>query len=193
MPACCSYLLFFLFIGWSCPATVAGSGNSSSTLQSIYNLTVCELNGTQWLATHFSWAAETFVLYPVITHIISRGFMTTSHLLDAIGLVAVAASGYHHGRYVLSSVYAVCASAAFVCFVVRMVKNCMSWRYSCTRYTNYILDTKGRVHRWHSPVLVERQGKIDVNGDLIDPKHVVIEGVKAQPVVRVPAEQWGPR
>nr|ACG52129.1 envelope glycoprotein [Porcine reproductive and respiratory syndrome virus] len=172
-------------------ALVNASDNNSSHLQLIYNLTICELNGTDWLNNHFSWAVETFVIFPALTHIVSYGALTTSHFLDAVGLITVSTAGYYHGRYVLSSIYAVCALAALVCFVIRLTKNCMSWRYSCTRYTNFLLDTKGRLYRWRSPVIIEKSGKIEVGGDLIDLKRVVLDGSAATPVTKVSAEQWG--
>nr|AMK04294.1 glycoprotein 5 [Porcine reproductive and respiratory syndrome virus] len=189
---CCSRLLFFLCIVPFCSVVPArASANSSSHLQLIYNLTICELNGTDWLNGKFDWAVETFVIFPVLTHIVSYGALTTSHFLDTVGLVTVSTAGYCHGRYVLSSIYAVCALAALVCFVIRFVKNCMSWRYSCTRYTNFLLDTKGRLYRWRSSVIIERGGKVDVGGHLIDLKRVVLDGSAATPVTKVPAEQWG--
>nr|QXC77489.1 25kD major envelope protein [Porcine reproductive and respiratory syndrome virus 2] len=189
---CCSRLLFFLYIVPFCSiAPVSADVNSSSHLQLIYNLTICELNGTDWLDKKFNWAVETFVIFPVLTHIVSYGALTTSHFLDTVGLVTVSTAGYYHGRYVLSSIYAVCALAALVCFVIRFVKNCMSWRYSCTRYTNFLLDTKGRLYRWRSPVIIERGGKVDVGGHLIDLKRVVLDGSAAAPVTKISAEQWG--
>nr|AFP36301.1 major envelope glycoprotein GP5 [Porcine reproductive and respiratory syndrome virus] len=166
-----------------------GNGNSS-TYQYIYNLTICELNGTAWLSGHFDWAVETFVFYPVITHILSLGFLTTSHFLDTLGLGAVSVTGFYDGRYVLSSVYGTCAFAALVCFAIRVAKNCMACRYARTRFTNFIVDDRGRIHRWKSPILVEKLGKAEVGGDLVTVKHVVLEGVKAQPLTRTPAEQW---
>nr|ACG54874.1 envelope glycoprotein [Porcine reproductive and respiratory syndrome virus] len=187
-----SQLLFLWCIVPFClVALVNANDNSSSHLQLIYNLTICELNGTDWLNNHFSWAVETFVIFPVLTHIVSYGALTTSHFLDTVGLITVSTAGYYHGRYVLSSIYAVCALAALVCFVVRLTKNCMSWRYSCTRYTNFLLDTKGRLYRWRSPVIIEKSGKIEVGGDLIDLKRVVLDGSAATPVTKVSAEQWG--
>nr|ACX30686.1 major envelope glycoprotein GP5 [Porcine reproductive and respiratory syndrome virus] len=173
-------------LSWS---FAAGSGNSS-TYQYIYNLTICELNGTEWLSSHFGWVVETFVLYPVVTHILSLGFLTTSHFFDALGLGAVSATGFSDGRYVLSSVYGVCAFAALVCFVIRVTKNCMACRYARTRFTNFIVDDRGRIHRWKSPIVVEKQGKAAVGDDLVTIKHVVLEGVKAQPLTRTSAEQW---
>nr|AMK04040.1 glycoprotein 5 [Porcine reproductive and respiratory syndrome virus] len=172
-------------------ALVNANSNSSSHLQLIYNLTICELNGTDWLNNHFSWAVETFVIFPALTHIVSYGALTTSHFLDTVGLITVSTAGYYHRRYVLSSIYAVCALAALICFVIRLTKNCMSWRYSCTRYTNFLLDTKGRLYRWRSPVIIEKKGKIEVGGDLIDLKRVVLDGSAATPVTKVSAEQWG--
>nr|QXC77526.1 25kD major envelope protein [Porcine reproductive and respiratory syndrome virus 2] len=188
----CSQLPFLWCIVPFCfAALVNASNNSSSHLQLIYNLTICELNGTDWLKNHFSWAVETFVIFPALTHIVSYGALTTSHFLDTVGLITVSTAGYYHQRYVLSSVYAVCALAALICFIIRLTKNCMSWRYSCTRYTNFLLDTKGRLYRWRSPVIIEKRGKIEVGGDLIDLKRVVLDGSAATPVTKVSAEQWG--
>nr|AMK04394.1 glycoprotein 5 [Porcine reproductive and respiratory syndrome virus]AMK04484.1 glycoprotein 5 [Porcine reproductive and respiratory syndrome virus] len=189
---CCSQLLFLWCIVPFCFVVPTNASNSSSShLQLIYNLTICELNGTDWLDKKFDWAVETFVIFPVLTHIVSYGALTTSHFLDTIGLITVSTAGYYHGRYVLSSIYAVCALAALICFAIRLTKNCMSWRYSCTRYTNFLLDTKGKLYRWRSPVIIEKGGKIEVNGHLIDLKRVVLDGSAATPVTKVSAEQWG--
>nr|ALM30964.1 glycoprotein 5 [Porcine reproductive and respiratory syndrome virus] len=188
----CSQLLFLWCIVPSCfVALVDANSNSSSNLQLIYNLTLCELNGTDWLNKKFDWAVETFVIFPVITHIVSYGALTTSHFLDTVALTTVSTAGFYHRRYVLSSIYAVCALAALICFVIRLAKNCMSWRYSCTRYTNFLLDTKGKLYRWRSPVIVEKRGKVEVEGQLIDLKRVVLDGSAATPVTRISAEQWG--
>nr|ALT03809.1 glycoprotein 5 [Porcine reproductive and respiratory syndrome virus] len=188
----CSQLLFLWCIVPSCFVVLVNANNSSSShLQLIYNLTICELNGTEWLERKFDWAVETFVIFPVLTHIVSYGALTTSHFLDTVGLVTVSTAGYYHGRYVLSSIYAVCALAALICFTIRLTKNCMSWRYSCTRYTNFLLDTKGKLYRWRSSVIIEKGGKIEVDGHLIDLKRVVLDGSAATPVTKVSAEQWG--
>nr|WOR79314.1 GP5 protein [Porcine reproductive and respiratory syndrome virus 1] len=178
--------LLCIGLSWS----FAGGNGNSSTYQYIYNLTICELNGTEGLSSHFHWAVETFVMYPVATHILSLGFLTTSHFFDALGLGAVSVAGFTSKRYVLSSVYGVCALAALACFVIRVTKNCMACRYARTRFTNFIVDDRGRIHRWKSPIVVEKLGKADVGGDLVTIKHVVFEGVKAQPLTRTSAEQW---
>nr|ATD50294.1 glycoprotein 5 [Porcine reproductive and respiratory syndrome virus] len=189
---CCLRLLFLWCIVPSCfVARASANQNSSSHFQLIYNLTLCELNGTDWLANKFSWAVETFVIFPALTHIVSYGALTTSHFLDTVGLVTVSTAGYYHERYVLSSIYAVCALAALICFIIRFVKNCMSWRYSCTRYTNFLLDTKGKLYRWRSPVIIEKGGKVEVGDHLIDLKRVVLDGSAATPVTKVSAERWG--
>nr|ABY81306.1 GP5 envelope protein [Porcine reproductive and respiratory syndrome virus]AEI72624.1 major envelope glyoprotein [Porcine reproductive and respiratory syndrome virus] len=189
---CCSRLLsLWCIVPFYFAVLVNANKNNSSHIQLIYNLTLCELNGTDWLAEKLDWAVETFVIFPVLTHIVSYGALTTSHFLDTVGLVTVSTAGYYHERYVLSSIYAVCALAALICFVIRLAKNCMSWRYSCTRYTNFLLDTKGRLYRWRSPVIVEKGGKVEVGGHLIDLKRVVLDGSAATPLTRVSAEQWG--
>nr|QHB12680.1 GP5 [Porcine reproductive and respiratory syndrome virus] len=193
LTACCCSRLPFLWciVPFYLAVLVNASKNNSSHIQLIYNLTLCELNGTDWLAQKFDWAVETFVIFPALTHIVSYGALTTSHFLDTVGLATVSTAGYYHGRYVLSSIYAVCALAALICFVIRLAKNCMSWRYSCTRYTNFLLDTKGRLYRWRSPVIVEKRGKVEVEGHLIDLKRVVLDGSAATPLTRVSAELWG--
>nr|WMD01299.1 glycoprotein 5 [Porcine reproductive and respiratory syndrome virus] len=189
---CCSQSLFLWCIVPFCSiALVSANTNSSSNLQLIYNLTICELNGTDWLANKFDWAVESFVIFPVLTHIVSYGALTTSHFLDTVGLATVSTAGYYHGRYVLSSIYAVRAFAALICFVIRLAKNCMSWRYSCTRYTNFLLDTKGKIYRWRSPVIIEKEGKVEVGGHLIDLKRVVLDGSAATLVTKISAERWG--
>nr|AFV09174.1 glycoprotein 5 [Porcine reproductive and respiratory syndrome virus] len=189
---CCSQLPFLWCIVPFCFAVlVSASNNSSSHLLLSCNLTICELNGTDWLNENFDWAVETFVIFPVLTHIVSYGALTTSHFLDTVGLITVSTAGYYHGRYVLSSIYAVCALAALICFTIRLAKNCMSWRYSCTRYTNFVLDTKGKLYRWRSPVIIEKGGKVEVEGHLIDLKRVVLDGSAATPVTKISAEQWG--
>nr|AIY28296.1 envelope glycoprotein [Porcine reproductive and respiratory syndrome virus] len=189
---CCSRLLsLWCIVPFWFAVLVNANSTHSSHIQLIYNLTLCELNGTDWLDKHFDWAVETFVIFPVLTHIVSYGALTTSHFLDTVGLVTVSTAGYYHERYVLSSIYAVCALAALICFAIRLAKNCMSWRYSCTRYTNFLLDTKGRLYRWRSPVIVEKGGKVEVEGHLIDLKRVVLDGSVATPLTRVSAEQWG--
>nr|QGZ19107.1 major envelope glycoprotein GP5 [Porcine reproductive and respiratory syndrome virus] len=184
----CFWWLFLLCTGlsWS---FADGNGNGS-TYQYIYNLTICELNGTDWLSNHFDWAVETFVLYPVATHILSLGFLTTSHFFDALGLGTVSAAGFVGQRYVLSSIYGTCAFAALICFVIRAAKNCMACRYARTRFTNFIVDDRGKIYRWKSPIVVEKLGKAEVDGSLVTIKHVVLEGVKAQPLTRTSAEQW---
>nr|QEG99679.1 glycoprotein 5 [Porcine reproductive and respiratory syndrome virus] len=189
---CCSRSLFLWCIVPFCSIVlVSANGNSSSYSQLIYNLTLCELNGTDWLAQKFNWAVECFVIFPVLTHIVSYGALTTSHFLDTVSLVTVSTAGFYHGRYVLSSIYATCAFAALICFIIRLVKNCMSWRYSCTRYTNFLLDTKGKIYRWRSPVIIERGGKVEVGEHLIDLKRVVLDGSAATPVTKISAERWG--
>nr|QBC98287.1 GP5 [Porcine reproductive and respiratory syndrome virus 1]QGZ19020.1 major envelope glycoprotein GP5 [Porcine reproductive and respiratory syndrome virus] len=188
IPHSCFWWFSLLCTGlfWS----FADGNDNSSTYQYIYNLTICELNGTTWLLNHFDWAVETFVLYPVVTHILSLGFLTTSHFFDALGLGVVSVTGFCDSRYVLSSVYGACALAALVCFTIRAAKNCMACRYARTRFTNFIVDDRGKIHRWKSPIVVEKLGRAEVGSDLVFIKHVVLEGVKAQPLTRTSAEQW---
>lgn len=183
------FFVFSLFIA----STHAGCGisgtGSNSTKQLICNLTLCELNTTTY-KNHFSYVVEAFVLFPAVTHILSLRFLTTAHFLDAITLGAVVVAGYLESRWMLSSLYLFGASCATVFFICRFVRNCMALRYKCTRYTNFIIDTKGKLHRNSSPVLVQEHGKVHTSDGLIEVKTVVLDGQLARLSKTIPAERW---
>lgn len=181
--------VFSLFIA----STHAGCGLSNaggnSTKQLICNLTLCELNTTTYQG-HFSYVVEAFVLFPALTHVLSFRFLTTAHFLDAITLGAVVAAGYHESRWIISSVYLFGALCATIFFICRFVRNCMALRYKCTRYTNFIIDTKGKLHRNSSPVLVQEHGKVHTSDGLVEVKTVVLDGQLARLSKTIPAEKW---
>lgn len=183
------FFVFSLFIA----STHAGCGipqpDNNSTKQLICNLTLCELNVTKY-QSGFSYAVEAFVIFPAITHVLSFWFLTTAHFLDAITLGAVVVAGYLESRWIISSVYlfgAVCAATFFTC---RFVRNCMALRYKCTRYTNFIIDTKGSLHRNSSPVLVQEHGRVQTAEGLVEVKTVVLDGQLARLSKTIPAEKW---
>lgn len=184
-----SRLLLYCFVLCFLSTENACVAGNSSTKNLIYNLTLCELNVTGF-QQHFGYAVETFVIFPALTHLISLNFLTTAHLLDFLSLGVVAGGGYWHRQYVISSIYASCAFLAFIFFCCRAVRNCMSWRYKCTRFTNFVLDAKGRVYRNRSPVLVEQHGRVMLQGHPVEVKTVVLDGVKAVRAKTVPAEKW---
>nr|WKR37864.1 GP5 [Lactate dehydrogenase-elevating virus] len=184
-----SWLLPYYFVLYILSTENACVAGDSSTKNLIYTSTLCELNVTGF-QQHFGYAVETFVIFPAVTHLISLKFLTTAHLLDFLSLGVVAGGGYWHQQYVVSSIYASCALLAFIFFCCRAVRNCMSWRYKCTRFTNFVLDTKGRVFRNRSSVLVEQHGKVLLQGQPIEVKTVVLDGVKAVRAKTVPAEKW---
>lgn len=183
------FFVFSLFIA----STHAGCGlpdtSNNSTKQLICNLTLCELNATKYQQS-FSYAVEAFVLFPAVTHVLSFWFLTTAHLLDAVSLGAVVVAGYLESRWIISSVYLFGAFCAFVFFICRFVRNCMALRYKCTRYTNFIIDTKGILHRNSSPVLVQEHGRVHTPDGLVEVKTVVLDGQLARLSKTIPAERW---
>lgn len=189
IPSAFCFFLFSLFIA----STHAGCGipatNNNSTKQLICNLTLCELNTTRY-ASAFPYVVEVFVLFPAITHVLSLQFLTTAHFLDAVSLGAVVVAGYLESRYMLSSVYLFGALCAFIFFTCRFVRNCMALRYKCTRYTNFIIDTKGMIHRNSSPVLVQENGRVHTAEGLVEVKTVVLDGKLARLSKTIPAERW---
>lgn len=187
-----SAFCFFVF-SWFIASTHAGCGMSetsnNSTKQLICNLTLCELNVTKY-QSGFSYAVEAFVIFPAITHVLSFWFLTTAHLLDSLTLGAVVVAGYLESRWMISSVYLFGTICAFTFFMCRFVRNCMAFRYRCTRYTNFIIDTKGILHRNSSPVLVQEHGKVHTSDGLIEVKTVVLDGQLARLSKTIPAERW---
>lgn len=183
------FFVFSLFIA----STHAGCGlpkaSVNSTKELICNLTLCELNATSY-QQHFSYVVEAFVLFPAVTHILSFRFLTTAHFLDAITLGAVVAAGYREGRWIISSVYLFGAICAFIFFMCRFVRNCMALRYKCTRYTNFIIDTKGKLHRNSSPVLIQEHGRVHTSDGLVEVKTVVLDGQIARLSKTITAEKW---
>lgn len=183
------FFVFSLFIA----STHAGCGSSktdaNSTKQLICNLTLCELNTTKY-QNQFSYVVEAFVLFPAVTHVISFWFLTTAHFLDAITLGAVVAAGYNESKWMISSIYLFGALCATIFFLCRFVRNCMALRYKCTRYTNFIIDTKGKLHRNSSPVLVQEHGRVHTSDGLVEVKTVVLDGQLARLSKTIPAERW---
>lgn len=167
------------------------ASDSNITSTPILNLTLCELNVTGY-AEAFPYAVEAFVLVPAITHVISHGFMTTAHLLDAASLGSVAACGFVKGLYILPSIYGVIAVMAFGFFINKAVRNCMAWRYACTRFTNFVIDTKGFLHRHKGSVLIQENGRVLTGDGPVELKTVVMDGQKARHLKTVPAEKWEP-
>lgn len=185
--------LFFFVFSLFIASTHAGCGisdnSSNSTKQLLCNLTLCELNATSY-QEHFSYIVEAFVLFPAVTHILSFRFLTTAHFLDAVTLGAVVAAGYRENRWIISSVYLFGALCAAIFFICRFVRNCMALRYKCTRYTNFIIDTKGILHRNSSPVLIQEHGRVHTPDGLVEVKTVVLDGQLARLSKTIPAERW---
>lgn len=185
--------LFFCVFSLFIASTHAGCGLSeagtNSTKQLICNLTLCELNTTKY-ENSFSYVVEAFVLFPAATHVLSFWFLTTAHFLDALTLGSVVVAGYLESRWIISSVYLFGALCATIFFMCRFVRNCMALRYKCTRYTNFIIDTKGKLHRNSSPVLVQEHGRVHTADGLIEVKTVVLDGQLARLSKTIPAERW---
>lgn len=185
-PSSFQYVFVIFCIASIC---VSSDATNSSTKNLIYNLTLCELNVTDY-AAHFPYAVEAFVIAPALTHLLSYQFLTTAHFLDFVTLGAVAVSGYVKEVYVITSIYCVCSVLAFIFFMVRFVKNALAWRYKCTRFTNFIIDTKGFLHRHKGPVLIQEHGRVLTGDGPVEVKTVVIEGQQAHLVRSITAERW---
>lgn len=182
-----SWLVFASYI--TVGSAGCGSTHTNSTTQQICNLTLCELNVTAY-KDYFSYGVEAFVLLPAFTHVLSFGFLTTAHFIDAVSLGSVVVLGYMQQRYIITTLYLFGSLCAFILFACRFVRNCMALRYKCTRFTNFIIDTKGFLHRNHSPVLVSEHGRVLTSDGPVEVKSVIIDGQLAKLHKTIPAEKW---
>lgn len=189
MPYLSSSLFLCFCFGFICVAE--GNASPNSTKNQIYNLTLCELNVTEYQST-FPYIVEAFVVSPMLTHALSTWFMTTSHFLDTLALISVTYLGYSKQRYVLSTLYLTCGVFSFIFFLVRFTRNVMALRFAWTRRTNFILDSRGNVHPNKSSVIVTEHGRVPTPHGSIEVKTVVLDGQKASLKKTVPAEQWEP-
>nr|AHH54184.1 large glycoprotein [Kibale red colobus virus 2] len=132
---------------------------------------------------------ETYLAYPLLTHLLSYFMATTAAFLDFAFFGGLALSAY----YFVSPAFLLYLPLALIFLVVflkRLIVNIMSCRYAWTRHTNYILDNHGRIFVNHDDVLIEDKGKIKVGDKGVEAAKVILGGREATTLRKACVEEW---
>nr|AHH53932.1 large glycoprotein [Kibale red colobus virus 2] len=132
---------------------------------------------------------ETYLAYPLLTHLLSYFMATTAAFLDFAFFGGLALSAY----YFVSPAFLLYLPLALIFLVVflkRLIVNIMSCRYAWTRHTNYILDNHGRIFVNHDDVLIEDKGKIKLGDKGVEAAKVILGGREATTLRKACVEEW---
>nr|AGA19086.1 ORF7 [Simian hemorrhagic fever virus] len=138
---------------------------------------------------HTTLVLETYLAYPILTHLLSYYCATTAAFLDftffaGLGLTAI---------YYESPAFVVFLPLALVflgIFALRLTRNFMALRYAWTRHTNFILSDDGKLFVNHDDCLIEDQGGIRLGKQKIKVKKVILGGREAHLEKQAHVEDW---
>nr|AHH53554.1 large glycoprotein [Kibale red colobus virus 1] len=138
---------------------------------------------------HTAIILETYLAYPLLTHLLSYSMATTAAFLDFLFFGGLAVTAYY---YVSPSIlfFLPLALIFLVIFIKRIIENCLALRYAWTRHTNFILDDKGRVFVNHDDVLIGDKQGLRVGDQKIKAAAVVFRGRRAELLREAHAEEW---
>nr|AHH53582.1 large glycoprotein [Kibale red colobus virus 1] len=138
---------------------------------------------------HTALILETYLAYPLLTHLLSYSMATTAAFLDFLFFGGLAITAYY---YVSPSIFFFTPLALIflVIFIRRIIENCLALRYAWTRHTNFILDDKGRVFVNHDDVLIGDKQGLRVGDQKIKAAAVVFRGRRAELLREAHAEEW---
>nr|AHH53736.1 large glycoprotein [Kibale red colobus virus 1] len=138
---------------------------------------------------HTAIILETYLAYPLLTHLLSYSMATTAAFLDFLFFGGLAITAY---LYVSPSIFFFLPLALIflVIFIKRIIENCLALRYAWTRHTNFILDDKGRVFVNHDDVLIGDKQGLRVGDQKIKAAAVVFRGRRAELLREAHAEEW---
>nr|AHH53848.1 large glycoprotein [Kibale red colobus virus 1] len=162
------------------------TNQKNETLQSshcyLHNVTGININ-------HTAIILETYLAYPLLTHLLSYSMATTAAFLDFLFFGGLAITAYY---YVSPSIFFFTPLALIflVIFIRRIIENCLALRYAWTRHTNFILDDKGRVFVNHDDVLIGDKQGLRVGDQKIKAAAVVFRGRRAELLREAHAEEW---
>nr|AHH53540.1 large glycoprotein [Kibale red colobus virus 1] len=176
---------------WFRPCTLETllATNQSDFNNSLKN-THCYLHNVTGLnINHTALILETYLAYPLLTHLLSYSMATTAAFLDFLFFGGLAVTAY---LYVSPSIFFFTPLALIflVIFIRRIIENCLALRYAWTRHTNFILDDKGRVFVNHDDVLIGDKQGLRVGDQKIKAAAVVFRGRRAELLREAHAEEW---
>nr|AHH53708.1 large glycoprotein [Kibale red colobus virus 1] len=170
--------------------TKASNGNETHDRLEALNASHCYLHTVTGLnINHTAIILETYLAYPLLTHLLSYSMATTAAFLDFLFFGGLAITAYY---YVSPSIFFFTPLALIflVIFIKRIIENCLALRYAWTRHTNFILDDKGRVFVNHDDVLIGDKQGLRVGDQKIKAAAVVFRGRRAELLREAHAEEW---
>nr|AFO73517.1 chimeric PRRSV GP5 ecto and EAV GP5 TM and Endo [Cloning vector prMLVB4/5 GP5ecto]AFO73535.1 chimeric EAV/PRRSV GP5 [Cloning vector pEAVrMLVB4/5/6 GP5&Mecto] len=196
---CCSQLLFLWCIVPFCFVALVNANNSSSShLQLIYNLTICELNGTDWLNRNFDWAVEfgivvldVFMFYPVLVLFFLSVLPYATLILEMCVSILFIIYGIYSGAYLAMGIFSATLAIHSIVVLRQLLWLCLAWRYRCTLHASFI-SAEGKVYPVDPELPVAAAGnRLLVPGrPTID--YAVAYGSKVNLVRLGAAEVWEP-
>nr|AHH53806.1 large glycoprotein [Kibale red colobus virus 1] len=180
---------------WFRPCTLDQLANATHSTTGDNNTaelkkTHCYLHNVTGLnINHTALILETYLAYPLLTHLLSYSMATTAAFLDFLFFGGLAVTAYY---YVSPSIFFFTPLALIflVIFIKRIIENCLALRYAWTRHTNFILDDKGRVFVNHDDVLIGDKQGLRVGDQKIKAAAVVFRGRRAELLREAHAEEW---
>nr|AHH54002.1 large glycoprotein [Kibale red colobus virus 2] len=163
--------------------TITAETNKSISLSNFH----LHYNGS--LRNYSKIILETYLAYPLLTHLLSYFMATTAAFLDFAFFGGLALSAYHFVSPAFL-LYLPLALIFLVVFLKRLIVNIMSCRYAWTRHTNYILDNHGRIFVNHDDVLIEDKGKIKLGDQGVEAAKVILGGREATTLRKACVEEW---
>nr|AHH53610.1 large glycoprotein [Kibale red colobus virus 1] len=180
---------------WFRPCTLteltrAAEKGDEANITKALNDSNCYLHSvTGFNINHTAIILETYLAYPLLTHLLSYSMATTAAFLDFLFFGGLALTAY---LYVSPSIFFFTPLALIflVIFIKRIIENCLALRYAWTRHTNFILDDKGRVFVNHDDVLIGDKQGLRVGDQKIKAAAVVFRGRRAELLREAHAEEW---
>nr|AHH53778.1 large glycoprotein [Kibale red colobus virus 1] len=177
---------------WFLPCNVSALNETykeNTTQFDVKNLNCILHSVTGANINHTAIILETYLAYPLLTHLLSYSMATTAAFLDFLFFGGLAVTAYY---YVSPSIlfFLPLALIFLVIFIKRIIENCLALRYAWTRHTNFILDDKGRVFVNHDDVLIGDKQGLRVGDQKIKAAAVVFRGRRAELLREAHAEEW---
>nr|AHH53680.1 large glycoprotein [Kibale red colobus virus 1] len=175
---------------WFKPCNISEFKDSNPTTEDKLKELPCTLHSVTGVnINHTAIILETYLAYPLLTHLLSYSMATTAAFLDFLFFGGLAITAYY---YVSPSIFFFLPLALIflVIFIKRIIENCLALRYAWTRHTNFILDDKGRVFVNHDDVLIGDKQGLRVGDQKIKAAAVVFRGRRAELLREAHAEEW---
>ncbi|AGA19110.1 ORF7 [Kibale red-tailed guenon virus 1] len=161
-------------------------GNNSHVLVVVRNYLK---NYTGVNINHTTVVLETYLAYPIFTHLLSYYFATTAAFLDftffaGLGLTAIY---YESPAFV---VFLPLAAIFLGLFALRLTRNVMALRHAWTRHTNFIISEDGKLFVNHDDCLIEDRGGVRLGKQIVKVKKVILGGREAHLEKQAHVEDW---